>query len=144
MKNVFTNEEKIEIFDKLSTLFYKQNFGRVSKSDIEAFMFHCYYEKLVENSKTENDVIDYNKCSDYVISKELGITQQKVKNLKIKDQLLYPSTRDWKKDFAQLTQFATYDEITHRISLNIPDPNLYLEIQNYIEEHFQRSLSRNV
>lgn len=29
---------------------------------------------------------------------------------------------------------ARYDEKTQRISLNIPDPNLFLEIQNYLEE----------
>lgn len=130
----FTNEEKIKIFDNLAPLFFEKNFGRLSKADMEAFMFHYYFEKVLEDSKIDSDLIDYNKCSDYKIGKDLGITQQKVKNLKIMNELLYPSMRDWKKDFASLTKNARYDKTARRIILNIPDPNLYLELQNYIEE----------
>lgn len=35
---------------------------------------------------------------------------------------------------AGLTKFARYDRSTGLIALNIPDPNLYLAIENHIEE----------
>ena len=98
-------------------------------------MFHFYYEKLIKNCTDANGNIDFNKCSDYIISKDLGITQQKVKNLKIMNQLLFPNSRSWKDDFCQLISNATYEQSTNRIILNSPDPNLFLEIQNYIEEN---------
>lgn len=39
------------------------------------------------------------------------------------------------KGFGTLTKNARYDKDTRKITLNIPDPNLYIEIQNFIEEH---------
>lgn len=131
----FSNEDKIKYFDEICDKFYFQNFGQLSKSDIELLMFHFYIEKMIKDNEKPDGTIDYNKCSDYKISKELGITQQKVKNLKVKNQLKYPIEYDWRKALANLTKNARYDSSTHRISLNIPDPNLYLEIQNFIEEN---------
>lgn len=78
--------------------------------------------------------MDYHKCSDYKISKDLGITQQKVRNLKVKNQLINPIQYDWMRAFASLTENARYDKESKKVTLNIPDPNLYLEIQNFIEE----------
>ena len=130
----FTDEDKIRFFDELSLSFYKQNFGLLSKSEVELMMFRFYLEKMIADNTREDGTIDYSKCSDYKISKDLGITQQKVRNLKIKNQLTHPIEFDWKKALANLTENARYDKITQKITLNIPDPNLYLEIQNFIED----------
>lgn len=130
----FTDREKINIFDELCNLFFERNFGRTSKSDIEAFMFHYYFNRKVEKSKNDEGIINYNKCSDYVISKDLGITQKKVSNLKVMDRLLYQEDLDWMDDFKRLIKNATYDKTTQYISLHIPDPSLFLEVQNYVEE----------
>lgn len=89
---------------------------------------------MVSENSSEDGVIDYNKCSDYKISHDLGITQQRVRNLKIKNQLVYPIEYDWKLALAKLTENARYDKVSKKIIMNIPDPNLYLEIQNFIEE----------
>ncbi len=129
----FSNEEKIRCFDEIAEHFYKGNFGTMSKSEMDLMMFHFYIEKVMARS-TENGKIDYNKCSDYRISKELGITQQRIRNLKVKNQLTYPNETDWKSDFAALIEKARYDSNTKKITVNIPDPNLYIEIQNFIEE----------
>jgi hypothetical protein len=64
----------------------------------------------------------------------LGITQQRVRNLKVKNQLAHPVEYDWKLALAKLTRNARFEPISHKVTLNIPDPNLYLEIQNFIEE----------
>ena len=130
----FTTEEKAEMFDEIAACFYQANFGQLSKSDMELMMFRFYIEKLIHNNRFSDGTIDYRKCSDYRISKDLGITQQCVRNLKVKNQLVHPITYDWKAALAKLTENARYDETTRKVTLNIPDPNLYLEIQNFIEE----------
>lgn len=130
----FNQQEKAELFDKIAEHFYDANFGQISKSDIELLMFHFYIDKMLSESKRLDGTVDYSKCSDYKISKDLGITQQRVRNLKVKNQLIYPIQFDWKLELAKLTENARYDQATHRVTLNIPDPNLFLEIQNFIEE----------
>ena len=91
-------------------------------------MFKFYMEKLIDDNKDEKNVLHYNNCSDYIISKELGITQQTVRNLKIKKQLVYPTQFDWKESLAKLTEHARYEEATRTIIINIPDPNLFYDI----------------
>ena len=130
----FSPEEKIAYFDEISNQFYNCNFGRMSKADFELMMFNFYDRKLVSNNTSEDGRIDYPKCSEYRISKELGITQQKVKNLKIRNQLVNPIEYDWKKELAALTENARFDPDTRKVSINIPDPNLFNDIRNYLEE----------
>ena len=70
--------------------------------------------------------------SDYELSKQLGITQSKVRNLKVKKQLQYPRTYDWKEAFVRVCENATYEN--GKIKVQIPDVNLYYEVKNAIEE----------
>lgn len=128
----FTDSEKIKMFDKIADMFYESNFGQASKAEIELMMFHFYITKMIEASKGSDMTIDYSKCSDYKISKELGITQQRVRNLKVKNQLIYPIDYDWKKEFAKLTSNARFEN--QKVIVSIPDPNLFYDIQNYLEE----------
>lgn len=106
----FTKEEKVKLFDKIADRFYNANFGQMSKSDIELLMFNFYIEKMVSDSKRPDGTVDYRKCSDYKISKDLGITQQKVRNLKVKNQLIHPIQYDWRRALARLTENARYDK----------------------------------
>jgi len=136
MKNIsFTDDEKIQIFDEIISHFYNANFGQMSKADIELMMFRFYIEKMVAENRFEDGSINYQMCSDYRISQDLGITQQRVRNLKVRNQLTNPIDYDWKVALAKLTEHARYDSRKHMVMLNIPDPNLYLEIQNFIEEN---------
>lgn len=130
----FNDEEKIELFDEIVSHFYNSNFGQLSKSDMELMMFNIYIKKLISDNRNSDGTIDYKKCSDYKISQDLGITQQKVRNLKVKNQLINPIDYDWKAALAKLTENARYDRSTGKIVINIPDPNLFIEIQNFIED----------
>ena len=130
----FEDDEKILIFDEIAECFYNRNFGQLSKTDMELLMFHFYIEKLIKDNSIDDGVIDYKKCSDYLISQELGITQQRVRNLKIKNQLRFPHPFDWKKSLAGIMNNARYDERSGKVQMYIPDPNLFLEIQNFLEE----------
>ncbi len=129
----FSNDEKIRIFDEIADHFYTRNFGTFSKADMDLLMFHFYIDKITKENIVDDD-IDYRSCSDYVISKELGITQQRVRNLKVKTQLVYPdSERDWKKQFAKLIANARLED--NKIYISIPDPNLFIEIENFLDEN---------
>ena len=130
----FNDEEKIELFDEIASQFYNSNFGQLSKSDMELMMFNIYIRKLISENRNSDGTIDYRNCSDYKISQDLGITQQKVRNLKVKNQLVNPIDYDWKASLAKLTGNARYDKNTGKIVINIPDPNLFIEIQNFIED----------
>lgn len=126
-----TDKDKADCFDELCKRFYEHNFGQVSKTDIELLMFHFYITKLNAMAKNGNA-----QNTDYAVSKELGISQQKVRNLKTKEFLVYPqkSGWDWKEDFSKLISHATLDEERKMIQMSIEDPNLFNELKNHIEE----------
>lgn len=127
-------EEKAQMFDEIASHYYNNNFGTFSKSEMDLLMFSFYLDKELKENTDENGILDYNLVSDYSISKKLCITQQKVKSLKVKKQLVYPIEYDWKKAFSSLLKKARYDKNTQKIIISIPDPNLLIEIQNYVEE----------
>lgn len=88
----FSIKEKEAAFDKIASYFYEQNFSTLGKSDFELMMFHIYMQHL-KDTNSPND--------DYSVSKALGITQQRVRSLKIKQQLRYGQTEDWKVELAK-------------------------------------------
>ena len=106
----FTNKEKVEMFDEIAKKFYNHNFGTFSKSEMELMMFNFYIKKIVSTNVESDNTLNYNYSSDYYISKDLGITQQKVNNLKIKNQLVNPIEFDWKKSFLKLVGNARFDK----------------------------------
>lgn len=83
-KDFFTPEEKVRYFDEIASHFYVRNFGSISKSNMELLMFKFYLEKLIDSSQRKDGIADYNLCLDYRISTDLGITLQRVHNLKTK------------------------------------------------------------
>lgn len=134
---LFDNTAKIKAFDEISDFFYDRNFGSFSKTDMELLMFKFFMEAMIKRHKCENsDTIDYAACSDYKISKILGITQQRVRNMKVKKEITYPqSDFKWEKSFAQLLKNGSAIRLEDgKIRINIPDPNLFYAIQNFIEE----------
>lgn len=128
----FSDAEKIEMFNEIAAHFYDANFGQASKADIELMMFNFYIKKMIKDNQEQDGTIDYNKCSDYKISKDLGITQQRVRNLKVKNQLINPIEFEWEKAFAKLVSNAKFEN--QKVIISIPDPNLFYEIQNFLEE----------
>lgn len=143
----FTDGDKIDCFDEIAKHFYEHNFGQFSKADMELLMFRFYMKKMIDSNKNEDNTIDYSKCSDYKISKDLGITQQRVRNLKVKNQLAEPIEFNWEKSVVQLLENARFDKESRKVTMNIPDPNLYIEIENFIEEnggYIEKQLNRKM
>lgn len=93
------------IGSKLYPLFFKRNFGTATKSEIESLIFNLY----VQDKKQNNE--DY---SDRQLSRELGISETKVRNLK-------------------RTSYARYEEEIdfHQLLLELSDKNsdiMYFEV----------------
>lgn len=133
---LFNDLDKSKAFDEIAELFYFKNFGNSSKSEIELLMFKIFMEVMIEKSKIPGtNVIDYAKCSDYKIGMKLGLIQQRVRNLKVKKEIIYPQKDfDWKESLALLLKDEKRMHFENgMIRVNIPDPNLYYAIQDYVE-----------
>lgn len=116
---LFPDEKsKAEAFDKIAEHFYRKNFVTMSKTDMETLMFSIYIERILNIDETE-----YTEYSDYTLAKELGISQAKVLNLKIRKQLQYPREYDWRTAFERISDRARYEN--GKILMQLPDINLY-------------------
>ncbi|MBR4345768.1 MAG: hypothetical protein IKP75_02360 [Oscillospiraceae bacterium] len=128
-------KKKAEAFDEVAKMFYEQNFGTATKAEIELKMFSIYIEAMLERYRSQDGVMNFNACSDYNIGKTLGIPQDKVKTLKVKKQARYPYRFEWRDSLLSIKDRIIYDEDKNKIIIPMPDPNLYNEIRNFIEEH---------
>ena len=123
---VFDDSEKIAIFDKIAQQYFNRNFGSMSKSDFETLLFSEYIEHCLRNN------IPFD---DYSLSKELGITQSRIRSLKERKELKYPyKDFEWKSSFAESVKNAKYDEKDHYVKFIIQDVNVMNEVRHYIEE----------
>ena len=122
----FTNEEKIAVFDKIAPLYFNKNFGSTSKADLETLLFSEYIEHCL---RTELPF------DDYTISKNLGITQSRVRSLKERKELKYPYKEfNWKTAFVSDVKNAKYDENDHYVKFIVQDINVMNEVRHFIEE----------
>ena len=121
----FKSEEKIIVFDKIADLYFKKNFGSTSKADFETLLFSEYIEHRLRNELP---------FDDYTLSKELGITQARVRALKERKELKYPYEGfDWKISFAKSVKNAKYDESDHYVKFIVEDVNVMNEVRHFIE-----------
>ena len=123
----FKDEEKIRLFDKLDELYFRKNFGSVSKTDLETLVFSEYIECCIRNNVAYDD---------YSLSKELGITQSRIRALKERKELKYPLNDDpewWKTPFVNAIKNAKYDDKNHSIKFIVQDVNVMNEVRHYIE-----------
>ena len=118
---------KAEAFDKIARMYYFQNFGTMSKTEMELLLFSIYADRvLAVNPESEN------AYSEYVFSKELGITKSRVRSLKERKELKYPSNYDWKENFRKALTNAEY--VGGKIRLFVKDFRLFTELENVINE----------
>lgn len=105
---------------------FSRQFGSFSKSDFEILLFTVYLDSL------EGPVRDYD------LSIDLGITESKVRNLRLKSQLLYPKNLDsvWKEQLARAIEHGYYNPTSREITITIEDPSIRNRIRNEIELQF--------
>ena len=104
---------------------FTRRFGSFSKTDYEVLMFTIFLDSLPTPLR------------DYDISIALGITESKVRNLRIKSQLMYPRNLDWTKELAKSIEHGYYDRVTDQITVTFEDPSIQNLIKNKIEEIFR-------
>ena len=132
-ERLFEKFDKTKAFDTLAELFYDRNFATASKSEIDLLMFSFYLDATITAYTNEQNVLDYTQASDYHIGQQLGITQEKVRNLKVKKQARYPVDFEWQKSLESIRDNIRLDG--GRIIIPINDPNLRIEIKNFITEN---------
>ena len=126
----FKVAEKTAAFDLIAKRYFDRNFGTMSKTDFETLLFHIYMENLLSHNE---------KFDDYTVSKALGISQSKVRNLKMRKELQYPHQYpdglDWKNEFVKALDTAAYDKETHLVSMLISEPVVMVELRYFLESN---------
>lgn len=123
---IFDDKEKISTFDKIASEFFDKNFGSMSKADLETLLFSEYIEHCIKKGYP---------FDDYSLSKELGITQSRIRALKERKELKYPyKDFSWREAFAKSVVNAKYDENDHYVKFIIQDVNVMNEVRHFIEE----------
>ena len=121
----FSNEEKIAIFDKIEQHYFIRNFGSMTKTDFETLLFSEYIEHRIKNKLP---------FDDYSLSKELGITQSRIRAFKERKELKYPYEHfTWQTAFAESVRNAKVDTNDHYVKMIIQDINVMNEVRNFIE-----------
>lgn len=103
---------------------FTRRFGSFSKTDYEVLMFTIFLDSLPTPLR------------DYDISIALGITESKVRNLRVKSQLMYPRELEWTKELANSIDHGYYDRVTGQITVTFEDPSIQNLIKNKIEVNF--------
>ena len=122
--DLFDCNEKIEAFNRIASEYYIHNFGEMSKADFELLLFDIYLK-----NKTGG-------ISDYDISKELGITQSRVRSLRERRELKYSTDKKsnwWKDEFLKRVRYSKYDKETRIIKMSIPDIEVMIELRHFVE-----------
>lgn len=123
--NNFSQKEKEDFFQDLLSMYFHKNFGSVSKADLELYLFSFYLNHLMREGK---------EYDDYTLSKDLGLTQSRIRSLKERKELKYPSGRDWRDEFLECAKYASFDVKSHLIKFAIPDVYIIKEVRNYFEK----------
>ncbi len=122
----FSETEMTNGFKEITAHYYQGNFGSFSKSDLEVLLFTI----LLNHCINTNRGID-----DYTLSKILGITQSRVRTLKQKSQLQYPTDFSWEDSFVSCLKNAKYDDVKKLVKVSIPEVNVLIELRHFIEVH---------
>jgi hypothetical protein len=125
----FEDKEKEKLFKDITDMYFHKNFGTVSKADLEVYLFSFYIEHLLD--KGEN-------FDDYVLGRDLGITQSRIRSLKERKELKYPRKGyEWQKEFLKHANNAKYDEAKRLIKFSIPDVNVIKDVRYFFETQGQ-------
>lgn len=111
---LFTRIEEAELFSK--------HFGSFTKSDYEVLMFTIFLDSMDDEVR------------DYDISIALGITESKVRTLRVKSQLLYPRELKWVEQLTSALDHGLY--VDGMITITLENPSVRNMIRNEVESKY--------
>ena len=117
-KTIPIDKEKLNSRIEEARLFTNR-FGSFSKSDYEVLMFTVYLDSLSK------------PIYDFEISRDLGITEQKVRNLRVKSQLMYPREINWVDQIKQAIEHGTCHD--GMITITLEDPSVRNLLKHKVE-----------
>ena len=100
----FNEEEKIRLFNKIEEHYFRRNFGSMSKTDLETLLFSEYIESCINNNKPYDD---------YSLSKELGVTQARIRSLKERKELTEDKLRLCNEKQKETIKYPVYRKQSH-------------------------------
>ena len=103
---------------------FTRRFGSFSKADYEILMFSIYLDMQTEPVR------------DYDISIALGMTETKVRSLRVKSQLLYPRTISWCDELQKALTKGQYNPDKMTITVMIEDPSVQNLLKSKIESAY--------
>lgn len=118
--------DKAEIIaNRLETAeLFTRRFGSFAKSDYEILMFSIYLD------------LHDKPIRDYDMSLALGITESKVRSLRIKSQLYYPKELNWQDELCKALNKSSLDKRNLTITVMIEDPSVQSLLKSKIEEMY--------
>lgn len=120
----FDNETKQAFFNEIAENYFNKNFGTMLKSDFETLIFSYFIENIIEKGQN---------FDDYTLSKQLGISESRIRVLKERKELKYPYKKyDWKKAFSDLIPNAYYNKKSDLVQLKIEDVNVLKDLRHFI------------
>ena len=123
----FSKPEMEQAFRMVSARYFERNFGTMAKTDFETLLFSIYIEHLLDNNQP---------FDDYTMSKALGITQSKVRTLKLRKELQYPREKfEWTTAVADDLKRASFDAESKKVRVLIPDVNVLTELRYFVEKN---------
>ncbi len=127
-KDVFTLDEKLELFDKIAEKYFDRNFGTMGKADFETLLFAEYFKAMVSSDKRE-----LSEYTDRALGKQLGLTASRVASLKERAEIKYMQDYDWKKAFLSIIKNVRAEE--NKIVINIPERMLYIKLEEELDKY---------
>lgn len=103
---------------------FSNKFNTFTKSDFELLMFTAYLDSCSKPIR------------DYDISIALGMPETKVRNLRLKSQLVYPKNLLWKEELAECIKHGSYDKGSKLVTVTFEDPSVKALVKNEIEKQF--------
>lgn len=132
---LFLNDVKDDLVKDLCLKYFNRNFGSISKSEIDLLMFHYYLkQKRINISRNDSHSSNNKDPSDYELSKELGISQSRVRSFKSKDYLQNGDCRDWKQCLVYSIEHAEFVKANDNVELLITDVIVMMELRNFLEQ----------
>lgn len=126
----FSQEEKAALFERICGEYYQQNFGRLSKTEMELMMFRFFLDHYTDDPAQR--LAGERVGSDEVIGRELGITARRVGDLRLKREWAESTERLWRDVMKKLLCDGCYDYHYRRLAIPFSTPETLRSVRDFL------------